>query len=330
MHQHLVDDHLEEQRRDQAEQLQEERGEQHLAQEMAIFVDRPQEPGDVEPAGDVRQSGAAGHQDQPAVPDRQQLVPRHQGRPGRQRRLDQDLVLVGLGDQQEPAIAQGRDGGQGRAGKPGPVGPIGTCLEPEIPGAPEHLRCADLVRSEPMRDLSGIGRNALEVQQRHKGFETGIGWSRAVGFGAHWCSPGRRRVRACGCASSGVLAWRRIGNRHRAVTFTRRDEARRHELAQQGGTAAGEPSPRSVAHQGLDDDVVAGSAVEDVLPAIADQHVISGAAAQGVVAGAADQDVVAVAAIGGELHAAAKPGRIDDVIAAEAIDDDAIGRPRSR
>jgi hypothetical protein len=105
VHQHLVDDDLEEQRRDQAEQLQEERAEQHLAQEVAIFVDRPQKPGDVEPAGDIRQSGAAGHQDQPAVPDGHEFVPCHQHRPGRQRRLNQHLVLVGLGYQQEAAIA---------------------------------------------------------------------------------------------------------------------------------------------------------------------------------------------------------------------------------
>src|SRR5215475_6874303 len=49
VYQHLVDDHLEEQRRDQCEQLQEERGEQHLAQETSIFVDRSKKPGDVEP-----------------------------------------------------------------------------------------------------------------------------------------------------------------------------------------------------------------------------------------------------------------------------------------
>ena len=59
----------------------------------------------------------------------------------------------------------------------------------------------------------------------------------------------------------------------------------------------------------LDDDVVAGPAVEDVLPAAADQHVVAGAAVQRVVAGAADQDVVAVAAVGGELDAAVQPGR---------------------
>ena len=43
MHQHLVDHDLEEQRRDQREQLQEERGDQHLAQQMAVFVDRADE-----------------------------------------------------------------------------------------------------------------------------------------------------------------------------------------------------------------------------------------------------------------------------------------------
>ena len=54
----------------------------------------------------------------------------------------------------------------------------------------------------------------------------------------------------------------------------------------------------------LEDDVAAGSAVEDVLSAVADQDVVSCPAGQRVIAGAADQDVVAVAAIGGELYAA--------------------------
>ena len=107
MHQHLVDDHLEEQRRDQAEQLQEERRDQNFAQEMAIFVDRAKKPGDVEPARDLRQSSATRHQDQLAVPDGNQFVPCHQDGSGRHRRLNQDLVLVRLREHQKPAIAQG-------------------------------------------------------------------------------------------------------------------------------------------------------------------------------------------------------------------------------
>ena len=51
-------------------------------EEMSIFVDRSQEPGDVETAGDVRQAAPAGHQDQLAVPDRDELGPRHQSGPG--------------------------------------------------------------------------------------------------------------------------------------------------------------------------------------------------------------------------------------------------------
>ena len=238
VYQHLVDDHLEEQRRDQSEQLQEERRDQHFAQEMPIFVDRSQKPGDVEPAGDVRQSGPAGHQDQPAVPDREELGPRHQGGPGRLWRLDQDLVLSRLGDHHEPAVTQGRDGGQGRLGKPRPVGPVGSCLEPEILGAPEHLRCANLCRSQPMPDLSAISRNALEMQQRHEGFEPRIGWSRAVGFSAHLRSPGLTSRQACGCVSNGCWLDGVIGNRRRAVAIARRDEARCHVLAQQGETGS--------------------------------------------------------------------------------------------
>jgi hypothetical protein len=44
-----------------------------------------------------------------------------------------------------------------------------------------------------MPDLFGIGRDALEMQQRHESFETWIGRSRAIGFDAHGCSPGRGR-----------------------------------------------------------------------------------------------------------------------------------------
>jgi hypothetical protein len=44
VHQHLVDHHLEEQRRKQREDLQEQRRRQHLPQNPAVFVNRAQEP----------------------------------------------------------------------------------------------------------------------------------------------------------------------------------------------------------------------------------------------------------------------------------------------
>src|SRR5262249_61884520 len=98
---------------------------------------------------------------------------------------------------------QGRDGRQRRLGKPRPVGAVGAGLEPKILGAAEHVRCANLVHSQPVPDLSAISCNTLEVQQRHEGFEPRIGWSRAVGCSAHLRPPGRLRVQACGCASNG-------------------------------------------------------------------------------------------------------------------------------
>ena len=55
MNEHLVDYHLEEQRRDEGKELKEERDDQHLAEEMAVLVDRPQKPCDVEAACEVRQ-----------------------------------------------------------------------------------------------------------------------------------------------------------------------------------------------------------------------------------------------------------------------------------
>jgi len=67
VHQHLVDHHLEKQRRDQGEQLQEETTRSVPRSADVDICGSLQKPGDVEPAGDVRQSRPASHQDQSAV-----------------------------------------------------------------------------------------------------------------------------------------------------------------------------------------------------------------------------------------------------------------------
>src|SRR5262245_48424157 len=81
MYEHLVDDDLEEHRRDQREHLQEERGDEYLAEEVAVFVNGTEKPGDVEPAREIEQACAPRHQDQTPVPDRLQFLPRHERRP---------------------------------------------------------------------------------------------------------------------------------------------------------------------------------------------------------------------------------------------------------
>ena len=180
MHQNLVDDHLEEQRRDQSEHLQEERGDQHLAEQMPVFMDRPHEPGYVEAARHLRQSSPACHQDQFTVPECKEFSLRHQDGSRRIRGLDQDLVLTRFGNDHEPAVTQRRDRRQRRFRQPRPVAPAGPRLEAEILGAPEHFRCANLCCSEPMPDLLAVNRNALEMQERHKTLEPRIRRCRAV------------------------------------------------------------------------------------------------------------------------------------------------------
>ena len=157
---------------------------------MPIFVDCSKKPADVEPAAKVRQSGPASHQDQPAVPDREEFGPGHQGGPDRKGRLHQNLVFGCLGDHHEPAVTQARDARQGSHSKPRPIGTKGSCLEPEVFGAPKYFRCANLACSKPVPDLLGFGCNPLKAQQRYEGFEPWIGRSCAVDCRAHLASPG--------------------------------------------------------------------------------------------------------------------------------------------
>ena len=51
VHQHLVDDQLEEDRRRQREHLQEQRGDDHFGERLAIAQDRRQEPAEAERLG---------------------------------------------------------------------------------------------------------------------------------------------------------------------------------------------------------------------------------------------------------------------------------------
>src|SRR5215472_13247347 len=154
-----------------------------------------------------------------------------------------------------------------------------------------------------MPDLSGIGRNALEMQQRHEGFETWVGRYCAVGFEAH-----RLISRARSLASGGVrlselrlLAQRRLGDGRRTLTRSRRDEARRHELAEHA--RACRCRRRQGWRRAWDNDVISRTAIEDILRAAAEQNVIARAAAEDLAAVPADQDIVAVAAIGREQDA---------------------------
>ena len=119
--QHLVDDDLEEQRRNQREELEEERGNENLAEQIAVLVDGAEEPADVEAARKIQQRRATCHQHKTAVPDRLELCARHEHRSRRQGILNENLVLAGLAEEEIAAVAQHRDAGQRRLGQPLPV-----------------------------------------------------------------------------------------------------------------------------------------------------------------------------------------------------------------
>ena len=150
--QNLVDDDLEEQRRNQRKELEEERGDENLAEQIAVLVDGAEEPGDVEAAGKVQQAGATGHQHKTAVPDRLEFCARHEHGPRRQGILNENLVLAGFAEKQIAAVAQHRDAGQRCFCQPLPVRLIGPRLKPEFLGAAQHFRHAKVV-AETVADL---------------------------------------------------------------------------------------------------------------------------------------------------------------------------------
>ena len=175
MHQHLVDHHLEEQRRHQRENLQEEGGDQHLAQQAAVLVDRSHEPGDVEASRQIAEPGALAHQDQAAVPRRLELGLRHHHRPGRAGKLHDGLAVAGLAENQEAAIAQ-RDDGRER----GLVQPSPRSLLRDAPLCPNcfaqrSISLVPITSANLMADLLRVSRHAQESQQHDERGETRIG-----------------------------------------------------------------------------------------------------------------------------------------------------------
>src|SRR5690242_19469252 len=106
----------------------------------------------------------------------------------------------------------------------------------------------------------------------------------------------------------------RNSSRRRSIPSTRRAEKRRrpwrHRMMSPWPAVGLKLKHRRAS--ALDQHVVAGRGVEDVLPRPADQHVVAGATDERVVAGRADQDVVPVAAVGDQAdRARGKAGGFD-------------------
>jgi len=114
--QHLVDHDLEDQRRDQGEDLQEERGDQHLGEHAAYFQIAPMKH-EISKRRARWSSEPRRVKHQLAVPHGLELFAREQRGPRLAWRLQQDLLVIGLGDDDEVAVLQNSDRGKWRLRK---------------------------------------------------------------------------------------------------------------------------------------------------------------------------------------------------------------------
>ena len=191
MDQHLVHHHLEEQRREQREQLQAQRGDQHFAQHLAVFDDGRDEPGEVEARQFAGLRGIGTEQDQLPVPALMQgMHLQHFGALGAGY-LDQHALTICAGKDEEPAIPVAGDGGQRGAGKPLAAGLDGLGAQVQPARGQQQLvqperACAI---AELMAQLFGIGGDVVEAGQRYQAFQSAVGGFVGRVLRCHWLLP---------------------------------------------------------------------------------------------------------------------------------------------
>jgi len=176
VHQHLVDNDLEEQRRDEGEELDEERGKQDLAEQLAVFDDGRDEPAEVELSGIPGQQGPAGDQYQLAIPGLLKRVPlKGRGTLGLGV-LHQDTVFLDLGQDEIVTVPVLGDGRQRELLEPQPVGLGGAGLELEaLQGAKHVARRAGLAGTpKQVFEVCRVDREAQKPGHERHADETGL------------------------------------------------------------------------------------------------------------------------------------------------------------
>ena len=116
MGQDLVDHDLEEERRYEREDLQEKRGDQHLAQQAAVLDHRLKKPGDVEPSRQLGEASAPGKDDEVAVPRCFKLAAPHDYGLAVDWILHKHAAVGDLGQYEEPPVAAAGNRRQRRLG----------------------------------------------------------------------------------------------------------------------------------------------------------------------------------------------------------------------
>ena len=225
VHQDFVHDDLEEQRADQRKELQHEGDEQHFAQQLAVFDEAGDEPGEVELGQLARQAGAAGDEDEFAAPVPGELLQRFDGGPAACVRgcrvLQQHALAVALGQYHGAWRAVVRvqycQGRQGRQGQPLWRGARAFGFEAQVPGRAQDVggaRCLAGLQAKLVGQCCRVGCRLVEPCHQAQGCQ-GV-----VGVGG-WCV-GRSR---CACwrfrRARAALPWNLGHNCHFVCTFVK-------------------------------------------------------------------------------------------------------------
>src|SRR5574341_260385 len=139
VHEHLVDDDLGEERREQAKELEKEGRDEHLAEEFAIFDDGRNEPGEIKLQILKTQVGPLRKEQQFARPSRFELLARKHERASFNRVLNQGLLPVDLGQDDISPVRSLRDGRDRSARQFAPVSLEQAGLEAEVLSSTEKI-----------------------------------------------------------------------------------------------------------------------------------------------------------------------------------------------
>src|SRR6267143_4059198 len=170
MDEHLVDDDLGEQQRQQGKELQEERSDQHLAQKLTVLDDCRDEPGEIELQVFETQVGPLGEEQELPTPGRFELLAREQERTRPNRILNESLLPFKLREHNIAPICLLRHGRKWCAMQFAPSSLVQAGLESEVLGGTEQIGIRkDLAGLRKlMAQLRSISRQIVEPGQNQE------------------------------------------------------------------------------------------------------------------------------------------------------------------
>ena len=176
MDQHLVHHHLEEEGGDERKDLQEERRDDGLAEQLPVFHDGRHEPGEVE-LGQLASDGGARREEQRfARPARREIRDRQRFGARGPRALQEHLALLATGENQVIALDVDHQGRQREAFQPTGLAPDGLGLQTETCGGKQDLRRPECppVLAELVGKLFRAGGHAMKARDHGQPEQPGV------------------------------------------------------------------------------------------------------------------------------------------------------------